>query len=48
MKNEYIEKIEELLPYAETDLLDFIFQLLHKSVEKPLNSNPSKEPPQSA
>lgn len=32
MKNEYIEKIESLLPYADEDLLDFVFQLLQKSI----------------
>lgn len=47
MQKEYIEKIENLLPYAELDLLDFIFQVLQKSVTPPLNTNPSKEHPQS-
>ena len=32
MTNEYIEKIESLLPYADEDLLDFVFQLLQKSI----------------
>lgn len=48
MQKEYIEKITSLLPYADLDLLDFIFQVLQKSVEKPLKPNPSKEHPQSA
>ncbi len=48
MKKEYMTKIAELLPHADIDLLDFVFQLLQKSVEKPLNFNPSEEHPQSA
>lgn len=32
---EYIEKIEILLPLADIELLDFVFQFLSKSVEKP-------------
>lgn len=32
MKNEYIEKIENLLPCADEELLDFVFQLLQKSI----------------
>lgn len=36
MKNEYIEKIESLLPYADEDLLDFVFQLLQKSISPSL------------
>lgn len=42
----YIKKINELLQNADLDLLDFTFQFLQKSVEKPLN--PSEEHPQSA
>jgi hypothetical protein len=38
MKNEYIEQIDNLLPLADLELLDFIFQLLDKSVEKPVIS----------
>ena len=37
MKAEYIAEINNLLPFADTELLDFIFQVLQKSVEKPLN-----------
>lgn len=48
MQKEYIEKITSLLPYADIDLLDFIYQVLQKSVAPPLNPNPSKEHPQSA
>ena len=48
MPKEYIEKITNLLPYADVDLLDFIYQVLQKSVAPPLNPNPSKEHPQSA
>ena len=36
MKNEYIEKIESLLPLADEDLLDFVFQLLQKSISPSL------------
>lgn len=46
MKKEYIEKIESLLPLADEELLDFVFQLLVKSVEKPVT--PSEEHQQSA
>ena len=46
MKNEYINEIINLLPYADADLLDFIFQLLKKSVELPIN--PSETHLQSA
>lgn len=42
----YIKKINELLQNADLELLDFTFQFLAKSVEKPLNS--SKEQQQSA
>ena len=41
MTNEYIEKIEKLLPYADLELLDFVLQFLQQSIEKPLI--PSKE-----
>lgn len=36
MKNEYIEKIESLLPQADIELLDFVFQLLQKSAQNPV------------
>lgn len=42
----YIKKINELLKNADLELLDFTFQFLAKSVEKPFNS--SKEQQQSA
>ena len=42
----YIKKINELLEEADLELLDFTFQFLKKSVEKPLT--PSKEHQQSA
>lgn len=32
MKNEYITKINNLLPLADVELLDFIYQILNKSV----------------
>lgn len=37
MKQEYITEINNLLPYADIELLDFVFQLLNKSVEMPIN-----------
>jgi hypothetical protein len=46
MKNEYIAEINNLLPLADIELLDFVFQLLQKSVDKPLT--PLTEHPQSA
>lgn len=42
MNNEYITKINNLLPLADVELLDFVFQLLQKSVI------PLEEHPQSA
>jgi hypothetical protein len=36
MTNEYIEKIESLLPYADEELLDFVYQLLLKSINPSL------------
>lgn len=41
MTNEYIEKIENLLPYADLELLDFVLQFLQQSIEKPVT--PSEE-----
>jgi hypothetical protein len=46
MKQEYITEISNLLSYADTDLLDYILQLLKKSVEIPVN--PSETHLQSA
>lgn len=46
MKTEYITEIEKLLQLADIDLLDYIYQLLQKSIETPINS--SIEHPQSA
>lgn len=45
MKEEYIVEINNLLPLADPDLLDFVFQLLKKSIEQ---VNPSETQPQSA
>ena len=39
---EYITEINKLLPYADIDLLDYVLQLLQKSV------TPCEEQPQSA
>jgi hypothetical protein len=41
MTNEYVEKIENLLPYADIELLDFVLQFLQQSIEKPVS--PSEE-----
>lgn len=41
MEKEYITEIIKLLPYADADLLDFVFQLLKKSVEIPVNPSES-------
>ena len=38
----YIKKINELLQNADLELLDFTFQFLQKSVEKPLTSSPTE------
>jgi hypothetical protein len=32
MKKEYIEAINKLLPQADEELLDFVFQMLQKSI----------------
>lgn len=37
MKQEYIAEINNLLPHADIELLDFVFQLLNKSIEMPVN-----------
>lgn len=42
MKEKYINDINNLLPKADLELLDFVYQLLEKSV------SPSKEALQSA
>lgn len=42
----YIKKINELLKNADLELLDFTFQFLQKSVDKPLS--PSEMHPQPA
>ena len=44
MKNEYITEINNLLPLADAELLDFIFQVLQKSVEKPTPSETHRQP----
>ena len=48
MKNEYIAKINNLLPLADEELLDLLLQILQKSVEMPDSTIPSKEHLQSA
>lgn len=32
MKNEYITEINNLLPLADEELLDFVYQVLQKSI----------------
>jgi hypothetical protein len=44
MKNEYIEKIESLLPYADIDLLDYVLQFLQQSIEAPLTPSSELQP----
>jgi hypothetical protein len=46
MKEQYIAEINKLLPHADIDLLDFVFQLLSKSVEATVT--PSEAHQQSA
>lgn len=36
MKNEYITEINNLLPHADEELLDFVFQFLQKSINPSL------------
>jgi hypothetical protein len=36
MNENYIAEINNLLPLADLELLDFVFQLLQKSVEQPV------------
>ena len=44
-KTDYIKEINNLLPLADIDLLDFVFQLLQKSIDP---VTPLEEHPQSA
>lgn len=39
MKQDYILEINKLLPNADEELLDFVFQLLKKSVEIPVTAS---------
>lgn len=43
--NTYIKKINELLKNADLELLDFTFQFLQKSVEKPLTPSETHQQP---
>lgn len=45
-KKEYITEINNLLNLADIDLLDFVYQLLQKSI--PQSITPSEEHPQTA
>ena len=38
MKKEYIAEINNLLPNVDVELLDFIYQLLQKSIDKSFSS----------
>lgn len=38
MKDEYITEINTLLQFADEELLDFVYQLLQKSIAQPVNS----------
>ena len=44
MTNEYIEKIENLLPYADIELLDFVLQFLQQSIETPVIPSSEVQP----
>ena len=37
MKNEYITEINNLLQFADIELIDFVLQLLQKNVEIPIS-----------
>ena len=45
MKKEYIAEINNLLPNADVELLDFIYQLLQKSVDKQFTSSETHPQP---
>lgn len=45
MKQEYIAEINSLLPDADVELLDFIYQLLQKSIEKSFTSSEAHPQP---
>lgn len=45
MKQEYITEINNLLQHADTELLDFVFRLLKKSVEMPISSSETHQQP---
>ena len=42
MKKEYISEINNLLPLADEELLDFVFQLLQKSINPSLKETHSQ------
>lgn len=44
MTNEYIEKIENLLPLADVELLDFVLQFLQQSIEAPVIPSSELQP----
>ena len=47
-KTEYVEKIETLLPYADIEILDFVFQFLQKSIDATAQITPLVEHSQPA
>ena len=44
MTTEYITEINKLLPLADTELLDFVFQFLQQSIEKPITLSEELQP----
>ena len=47
-KTEYINEINNLLPFADVEILDFVYQFLQKSVDTALQINPLTEQSQPA
>lgn len=47
-KTELINEINNLLPYADIEILDFVYQFLQKSVDITVQTNLSKEHSQPA
>ena len=44
MTTEYITEINKLLPLADAELLDFVFQFLQQSIEKPITLSEELQP----
>lgn len=47
-KTEYVNEINNLLPFADVEILDFIYQFLQKSVDTTLQVTPLIEHSQPA